>query len=69
LNFQADLYGIAIVNTTGHLSEYARELISAIIKEDGYIGFLTDFDCAGINIAEKAIKEIIDLEKRRLTKE
>jgi hypothetical protein len=51
----ADIYGIAIVNTTGHLSEYA------IVKDDGYVAILTDFDCAGINIAEKVIEEIIDI--------
>ena len=57
----ADDYGIAIVNTTGHLSEYAKDLIPAIIKEDGYVAILTDFDCAGIDIAEKVIEEIIEL--------
>ena len=57
----ADIYGVAIVNTTGHLSEYAKDLIPAIIKEDGYVAILTDFDCAGINIAEKVIEEIIEL--------
>lgn len=58
----ADRYGIAIVNTQGHLSEYAKDLIPKIIEKDGYVAILTDFDCAGISIAEKVIKEIIDEE-------
>jgi 5S rRNA maturation endonuclease (ribonuclease M5) len=47
------------------LSEYAKDLIPAIVKEDGYVAILTDFDCAGINIAEKVIEEIIDCLQKR----
>jgi hypothetical protein len=61
LRHLADMYGIAIVNTIGHFTEYAKDLIPAIIKEDGYVAILTDFDCAGVNIAEKVIEEIIEV--------
>ena len=54
-----DMHGIAFVNTQGHFAEYPKRLVSAIIEKGGYVAILTDFDCAGINIAEKVIEEVI----------
>lgn len=54
----ADRHAIAFVSTQGHFAEYPRDLIVEIVKHDGYVIILTDFDCAGINIAENVISEV-----------
>lgn len=53
----ADIYGIAFVNTQGHFADYPRDLVPRIIDEGGNVVILTDFDCAGIHIAERIIAE------------
>ena len=53
----AQIYGIAFVNTQGHFADYPRDLIPRIIKEGGNVVILTDFDCAGIHIAERIIAD------------
>ncbi|HET7345607.1 MAG TPA: toprim domain-containing protein [Nitrososphaeraceae archaeon] len=54
----ADAYAIAFVSTQGHFAEYPKDLITEIVKNDGYVIILTDFDCAGIHIAENVISEV-----------
>lgn len=53
----ADIYGIAFVNTQGHFADYPRDLVPRIIEEGGNVVILTDFDCAGIHIAERIIAD------------
>ena len=53
----ADIYGIAFVNTQGHFADYPRALVPEIIENGGNVVILTDFDCAGIHIAERIIAE------------
>jgi 5S rRNA maturation endonuclease (ribonuclease M5) len=57
----SDLYGVAFVNTQGHFAEYPKDLVPAIVEQDGHVFILTDFDCAGIHIAEKVISELADM--------
>jgi hypothetical protein len=51
----ADIYCIAFVNTQGHFADYPRDLVPEIIENGGNVVILTDFDCAGIHIAERII--------------
>ena len=53
----ADIYGFAFVNTQGHFAEYPRNLVPEITKQGGNVVILTDFDCAGIHIAERIISD------------
>lgn len=53
-NFVGD-YGIAFCNTQGHFVVYAEGLIKAAKDSDGHIETITDFDCAGLNIAERVM--------------
>jgi len=53
----ADIYGHAFVNTQGHFADYPRELVPRIVNEGGNVAILTDFDCAGIHIAERIVAE------------
>jgi hypothetical protein len=55
-----DKYGIAFVNTQGHFAEYPKSLVLEIIKKGGYVAILTDFDCAGIHIAERVIMQVLN---------
>jgi hypothetical protein len=57
IKYLADVYGIAFVNTQGHFAEYPRNLVPEIIENGGNVVILTDFDCAGIHIAERIIAE------------
>jgi hypothetical protein len=58
LNTFADKYGVALVHTGGHFVEYCKDLIDAVDDSGGKIATLTDFDAAGIIIAEGARIEI-----------
>lgn len=55
----ADIYGFAFVNTQGHFAEYPRNLVPEITEQGGNVVILTDFDCAGIHIAERIISDDI----------
>jgi hypothetical protein len=63
VKYIGDIYGFAFVNTQGHFAEYPKDLIREIIKNGGNVAILTDFDCAGIHIAEKVISEVIGEER------
>ena len=59
VKYIGDIYGFAFVNTQGHFAEYPKDLIRQIIKNGGNVGIITDFDCAGIHIAEKVISDVV----------
>jgi hypothetical protein len=45
--------GVALVNSRGHLSEYAKELSSIAEREGAHIGIFVDYDIPGLHIASK----------------
>jgi hypothetical protein len=49
----ASRYGVALINTKGHLSEYAKDLSRLAIKGGAKIAILTDYDIPGLHIASK----------------
>jgi Protein of unknown function C-terminus (DUF2399) len=49
----ADKYGIALVNTIGHLTEYGKDLIEASNESGAHVAILTDYDASGIKIASE----------------
>ena len=59
VKYIGDIYGLAFVNTQGHFAEYPKDLIREIIENGGNVAILTDFDCAGIHIAEKVISDVL----------
>jgi hypothetical protein len=54
----ADKYRIALVNSHGHLSEYAKELADAARKSGAHVAVVTDYDVAGLLIASKLDRSI-----------
>ena len=49
----ADKYGIAMVNTRGHITEYGKALADAAKKSGARIVVIVDYDAAGIKIASE----------------
>jgi hypothetical protein len=54
----ADKWGIALVNTNGHLTEYGKDLIDAEDASSGHIAIMVDYDIEGIKIASECPSEI-----------
>jgi 5S rRNA maturation endonuclease (ribonuclease M5) len=54
----ADKYGVALVNSQGHLTEYGKDLIEAARKSGAHIAILTDYDASGIKIASEVPEQI-----------
>ncbi len=50
----ADKYGIAMVNTRGHLTEYGKDLMKAAKESGAHVVIMTDYDATGVKIASKA---------------
>jgi hypothetical protein len=48
-------FGIAFCNTQGHFVEYAEDLTKVAKSAKANIATITDWDCAGINIAERVM--------------
>src|SRR5215469_2964580 len=69
VKYIGDIYGFAFVNTQGHFAEYPKDLIREIIENRGNVLILTDFDCAGIHIAEKVISDVIGEERVELIRD
>jgi hypothetical protein len=69
VKYIGDIYGFAFVNTQGHFAEYPKDLIREIIDNGGNVLILTDFDCAGIHIAEKVISDVIGEERIELIRD
>ncbi len=53
LGVYASRVGVALVNTRGHLVEYAKDLARLAQNKGGNIGIFTDYDIPGIHIASK----------------
>lgn len=49
----ADKYGIALVNSHGHLSEYAKDLAHAAKASGAHVAIITDYDIPALVIASK----------------
>ncbi|HEY1248087.1 MAG TPA: hypothetical protein VGE97_03785, partial [Nitrososphaera sp.] len=49
----ASRHGVALINTKGHLSDYAKDLSELAQKSGAKIGILTDYDIPGLHIASK----------------
>jgi hypothetical protein len=50
----ADVYGIALVNTRGHLTEYCERLMHEVGKHGACIVIITDYEYTGIKIASES---------------
>jgi hypothetical protein len=57
----ASKYGVALVNTQGHLAEYGKDLIVAANESGANLGIFTDDDKHGHMIADEAPGEIVRL--------
>ncbi len=49
----ADKYGIAMVNTRGHITEYGKDLMHAAKQSGAHVVILTDYDNTGVKIASE----------------
>ncbi|MGH9977848.1 MAG: hypothetical protein ACRD8Z_18735, partial [Nitrososphaeraceae archaeon] len=49
----ADKYGIALLNSRGHLTEYGKDLMDAARKSGALVVILVDYDLPGIKIASE----------------
>jgi hypothetical protein len=54
----ADKYGIAMVNTRGHLTEYGKDLMNAADRAGAHVVIMADYDAHGVKIASEAPTEI-----------
>ena len=50
----ADKYGLAMVNTRGHLTEYGKDLMKAAKKSGAHVVIMTDYDATGVKIASES---------------
>jgi predicted flap endonuclease-1-like 5' DNA nuclease len=57
----ASVYGVALVNSEGHLVEYGKDLINAANESGANLGIFTDDDAHGHMIADEAPGEIVRL--------
>jgi len=53
----AKKYGVALVNTIGFLTEYAKDLMKAAKRSGANIAILTDYEDYGLSIVATAMKE------------
>jgi hypothetical protein len=53
LTEHADKYGVAIVNTSGHLTEYGKQLMREAEMQGGHVVIFSDYDDHGLLIASK----------------
>jgi DNA topoisomerase VI subunit A len=51
---RAEKYGIALVNTRGHLTDYCERLMIAAEKSGATVVIITDYEYAGIGIASES---------------
>ena len=50
----ADKYGIAMVNTRGHLSKFLGKDLMKVAKESGaHVVIMADYDSTGVKITQK----------------
>jgi hypothetical protein len=53
----AKKYGVALVNTIGFLTEYAKDLMKAAKRSGANVAMLTDYEDYGLSIVAKAMEE------------
>ena len=54
LDEPANIYGLALINTHGHMTEYGKEFVKAFTEENVSAVSFTDLDAAGVAIAAGA---------------
>jgi hypothetical protein len=54
----ADKYGVALVNTHGHLVAYAKDLANAAKASGAHVAIVTDYDIPGVKIASEVSEGI-----------
>lgn len=54
LSSWANKYGIAMVNTRGHLTEYGKDLMKAAKQSGAHVVIMTDYDATGVKIASES---------------
>ena len=50
----ADKYGIAMVNTRGHLTEYGKDLMKVAKELGAHVVIMADYDATGVKIASES---------------
>jgi hypothetical protein len=50
----ADKYGVAMVNTRGHLTEYGKDLMRAAKASGAHVVIMADYDATGVKIASES---------------
>ena len=50
----ADKYGIAMVNTRGHLTEYGKDLMKVAKETGAHVVIMADYDATGVKIASES---------------
>lgn len=58
LTFWVDKYGIAVVNTRGHLTEYGKDLMNVAKKSGAHVVIMADYDATGVKIASESPTEM-----------
>ena len=53
-----DKYGIAMVNTRGHLTEYGKDLMNAAKASGAHVFIMADYDASGVKIASESPTEM-----------
>ena len=54
----ADKYGIAMVNTRGHLTEYGKDLMNVAKALGAHVVIMADYDATGVKIASESPSEM-----------
>ena len=54
----ADKYGIAMVNTRGHLTEYGKDLMNVAKATGANVVIMADYDATGVKIASESPTEM-----------
>lgn len=54
----ADRYGIAMVNTRGHLTEYGKDLMEVAKEAGAHVVIMADYDATGVKIASESPTEM-----------
>ena len=54
----ADKYGIAMVNTRGHLTEYGKDLMNVAKASGANVVIMADYDATGVKIASESPSEM-----------
>jgi predicted flap endonuclease-1-like 5' DNA nuclease len=58
LSKYADKYGIALVNSRGHLADYAKDLARVAQESGANVSIVTDYDIPGVKIASELSESV-----------